>query len=629
VLLLLIGASLLLLRAINRRLAPRRARSILQSAKDRERPVGIGWRIIRGRIVEGWAETPVGREWRRARRSDRLVVESEGERVVVAGNVRVVLGAAGRDDAEARAVMRVAETDEVYVAGTLRRTDDGTWEVAASASSLDRFVELTASAPAPVGGRMSTAGAVCWAILLAVGWYMGLRAVGQHALAEARRASGPFSEVASLDALAIAAAVPVSHGDALDLLESRLERQFERTEEALELWIELVERHGCAYRKMTELRRYEEGLAAARRCGTRQDEAAALALLGRYEEAAAIADDGSDVALVSRMALGRWLEAARGIERGSTRSCFSAYLRVLGGEPAAFDSAPRGDSVCDLLKAVLRPRDEAVRLLDGAAVEEHTRASILRYDLLAALGHGRAGGSYSALSTFADRTVWFSDARLGHAEEIDPRDFRPMVLQNAYMGRVLRDLYRGDFSAARSNLSIGLGVHLYSPIMHEDMVLLDPSTPPLLPFFWEPGSMYRVRDLDYANTAILCEGHSAERAFLDAARGDGTKLAALARACKFYASAVLELVSVGRGVVTARTEIAAALRLQQMASISGGSVGEIPFQLVHDLMLNREVARAFGDDEQVRRLQVIIDRHVAVLDDPNRALPLLVLDALP
>ena len=52
---------------------------------------------------------------------------------------------------------------------------------------------------------------------------------------------------------------------------------------------------------------------------------------------------------------------------------------------------------------------------------------------------------------------------------------------------------------------------------------------------------------------------------------------------------------------------------------------DVPFEVVETAARTREMSRAIGDTEEAARWQTIIDRHVAVLADPQVVIALLFL----
>lgn len=616
-LLLLAAGSWLALARTYRWLASRRARSLHRWAKGRARPIEVGWGVVRGRIVSGFAETTEGLEWRRARRSDELLVDVDGERIPILGDVRVVLGASRHQSAETgRVVRRVAEGDEVYIAATAARQDDGGWTLSHPPRLFDAFVELTASDYAAPNGRLAASWAISWVFMFTAGWAAVLYGIGQRAISNATSHHGGLAAIASFDALAIAAAMPGSHDRSLDLLETHLERDFEQTEEALQLWVELAERDGCATGRLFAMQRYEDAVAAARRCGSRGDEALALLYLGRYDEAAAVAPEGSDTAAMALIARRRWDEAARQVERNGP-SCFSAYLRSLSGDDSTFEHVVGNDMLCRLLRAAALPPDAAAERFLELRLAKGDEWFGLRQALLEVVTAPEPDAYVATgdLGAWPEPTVWFADQRIARAQGTSRS-----ALRELYRQRMQLALYRGDLHAARVELGIATALTPQDPPEGEmaDLWLLDSSLPkpPHLRTHVEIGDLRETGEIDHDLT-LSCNDGSVAPAFAAAVRGDGAALADVARRCELDASAWGTLVAVGPLIKSRRKELAAALRFfRDRASGTG------PFEAIQLAFRTRELSRAYGDHEEVARNQAIIDRHYAALSDPQVALAL-------
>ncbi|MCW5803956.1 MAG: hypothetical protein KIT31_16395 [Deltaproteobacteria bacterium] len=110
--------------------------------------------LLRGRIAKGSATTTVKRDVAANQRSDELVLDLEGEQVVIAGEVDVEVQ---HGSSEVSSFFRRSHTrtvragDEVYVAATAARSggDGATYREASVAWTLDGVTRLAAVRPAP------------------------------------------------------------------------------------------------------------------------------------------------------------------------------------------------------------------------------------------------------------------------------------------------------------------------------------------------------------------------------------------------------------------------------------------------------------------------------------------------
>ncbi len=136
-----------------------------------------------------------------------LVVDIDGERADVLGDVRVWLGGSGTSQRR-YSTRQIAVDDTIFVTGTLAVDPDLGWVVTKSPSSQDGFVNDTADsyeAPVvPLAFPLMT----MWLVIFTGCWLLVLSRLGDAALERAVRDSTVHTEIASMDALAVAAAMP-------------------------------------------------------------------------------------------------------------------------------------------------------------------------------------------------------------------------------------------------------------------------------------------------------------------------------------------------------------------------------------------------------------------------------------
>src|SRR5689334_6065513 len=83
---LLVLASCWLVSRCREAVACWRIRSVVRWAEARVRPLEHGWGVLRGRIVTGFAETIDSPARHQLQRSEKLVIEIDGELVAIDGN---------------------------------------------------------------------------------------------------------------------------------------------------------------------------------------------------------------------------------------------------------------------------------------------------------------------------------------------------------------------------------------------------------------------------------------------------------------------------------------------------------------------------------------------------------------
>ena len=71
-----------------------------------------------------------------------------------------------------------------------------------------------------------------------------------------------------------------------------------------------------------------------------------------------------------------------------------------------------------------------------------------------------------------------------------------------------------------------------------------------------------------------------------------------------------------------RPELAA--RIPYLHTLFGTSFNDVPFVIVRDAALHRDLAKLSGDTDGAKRWQALIDRHLAALADHDRLVAMMV-----
>jgi len=235
---------------------------------------------------------------------------------------------------------------------------------------------------------------------------------------------GPLvpARLGALDAVSLAAATPGNRDAALDEIEARFARRYQRTPLALAAWQEVARvRGGCGGElRMRTAEDQIDGLAAlARSCDDGPAAADALRALGFHDEAYARHPPGagrgweSRADLVAVVAAGRWQDAAARL------ADWRARLRALDGKPrtglACLAQWLRGRAGGPALAARIEhdPRAPLCAVIDALSLPREAQA-------IALAAVAGAGGPLALDARDADGTVealaWAAGAAL------DPRD---------------------------------------------------------------------------------------------------------------------------------------------------------------------------------------------------------------
>jgi hypothetical protein len=643
-------------------------------------------------------------------RSDGLWLDCDGERVDLIGPVRVLRGSCGQasrglpralpeairaqepDPGQAARLAIIADGDVVIARGRLARRASaaevndyrapaGGWVLEPDELLAIEAIAERVAAPAVPLARASAI------LLLALGAGLAIIAMhgaGRLAVSRARsvdheaRAPRVPLELHALDAVALAAAMPGTRADALGLLDDRLRRRTESTEETLELRRRLAGLLGCR-EEASELQRqgrYADMLATADGCGDAGQAAQALLWLGRYGEATARASaSGSDLGLrdqgAAAIGAGRWADAARiaadlraalADRRRPTYlteeqakaivarvDCSEQLFRLRAGEaPAAgkLHAMAGRDPFCKLFDAISSPLDRQSSALAGTPIGEDATLEFAVQALEWAAG-GHATEVQPGTDLFDAISLRVVPQRLARnallaplalATSTDPPGTEGHVRTHTWMAA--HEYLRGDLARARSEaLLAGGGDHEAGyPRQHAASFLVSlalrtgaplpypvdspPSLHPSLQDLVRLRQGMPSREGGLGGPSRHCE-ERADRAMQAAFAGDGAPLADLVRAC-MPMQRIETIVAVLPLVQRGRARLAAAFRALDDDSLALVMADDVPFGAISTFALRRDLARLAGDDAGAAGWQAIIDRHMAALADRQRLTAMIV-----
>ncbi len=572
-------------------------------------------------------------------RDEGVYLDIEGERIDFDGEIVVGCGSENRtsywrspvgapaleEGVKQRAPQRlslVRKDDEVLVAGVLRRAAAGDADYRDSAGGwrIEPFprqgaVGLVAknykarAMPASPVRTLMTFGVSAVLLLL------GMRTCG------AIEESGHDRDPDRVHSLSIAAAMPGTRQDALEDLDRVLLEV--RTPDHVDQAIALRElEHGCAaaVELMFQESRYEQALAAARRCDLGAREIDASILLGRYEEARtsrALANGGTSAQreLVA-IATGHWADAATVAEPCSA-ALFGAFAKPTGTVPPALSA---GDARCALLGTTLLPGDALGRIAE-ITTDRDRDAQLAR-----ALATVAAGRSESADIELAARALTDGDSREPISETVwvsKPGDVTA--------ARAVYETYRGNFDAAQAIAgSLIKGADADDSVAAQRFAALIAvrAGRPVPPAWLEhdealaPSSGFRDADLG-AVFEILRGGSSPSLTrgaygLSNAMEGDGRALATESR--ELTLTDGIKLVAVLPRVQVHRDEV-----IDFMNALPGQllSAADAPFAVIRAAAMRRDVARATGNTDGVAQWQRVIDGQLGALGTRERLIGLL------
>lgn len=382
----------------------------------------------------------------------------------------------------------------------------------------------------------------------------------------------------------------------------------------------------CPVTEILQAVRLDDAVAAAERCGTREDKLWANLFAGRFEDAERhlAPSDGVQPALRIEVALGHWNEAAGRLESAidadhaaanAPDRCVVALFRSFAGEAGAFDRLSRLelDARCQVLRALTLPRAEQAAALRGirgdlALLARATTSAPVTRAWLESISWGGSLFEW-------DRAMWF----MPFIAEQHPRAKAPRLGDVLHREAIGRAIVRGDLAAAHRELSAIQSLEMRE-IASFDLALVEGG---------RLDSNYRselaaMRNDGIATRDLLFFGviddpckTTLGSAALTALGGDGGPLAHALKECKVYLPSVSDWAAMLPRVHQHRAALALALRSQWDPTMVYTSV-YIPFELVNKLTARRTLAALSGDSEEAQRLQVIIDRHTAPLADLHK-----------
>jgi len=669
----LVIASLAALAFVRARIARRRARVAIKERLRAEPSSSSDNVTLSGELCEGFAITLTQGERQTSSRSDALSLLVEGERIALEGDVRIEHGSREQStwlriprdlpsDLEGwptrlrPTITRAIEKGDRVIVTASERTkpgdNPGYRDQAVQRALEGRDGPILISAREAVGKSRSLGFAWVVPILLFTGmWSLALWKVGATALKHVGDDVNNISHLEGLRPASIAAAMPGSRDKLFEELDRHLWDL--RSQESLDLKLALADYHGqCPYLTLFRNARFEEALAAARRCGSLSSIATALAYLGRYTEAAPLVSArGNNWYLATTIAIATsdWQRAALGADRlaedykqrdrrqyytdaDATRfsagaRCLGALFRFYAGEKQTFaDITDReGNAQCSMLETLTLPDAEQVRLFaDMRFDDDDIHARIQARALWRA-----AGGASRTLDHIdnellydIDHEPWFGALAAQVYRGNDPEVLRVLDVEHA-VGAVIR----GDFAQARDELqrAIGHGLSPFHAQFLEMQIALHEGTTAMPAHGWSeldtladiirPRAGAEPEAIQAYPEQCIAEANAAIRS---AQLGDGGALAAVLTRCSvFYGSSERALLGVLPLVKANRSALSRALRLHR-DSLTTYSLDWIPFHLINDLVGYRELARFSGDAEEARVLQDIIDRNSAVLADRRK-----------
>ena len=631
--------------------------------------------VVRGRIVEGTAMS-VSQETASEDLSTALVLDCGGERVELAGTIRVEQGTAVRASmrrpkelspalprGEPTVVRSVKVDDEVIAIGLLApapapgeaasyREAKPNWTL----TSADEPIRVLATRPRATPLPLSISQRVGALIVVVPVWFGILHFVGTTAIEHADRERALGGSLPELGAVELAAAMPGSRDKALGALRHVLRgMQGPRSERALELSLGLADLEGeCPVQILSESARLEPALEAARRCGNHDEVVALLAFLGRFDEAERelAANDSGELATTLHIMTGHWKQAALGADAradriaaespgqyrtqrylshaASAQHCLAALLRTYAGVPDAFAKIPaRGtDRSCMILEAASKPVSEqaaAFAALPEARLEDDTHDA--GYDLSARqLGYAAGGepsrydshGLSALIFMYSNARVWLAPFEIA-AHPDDPRAHETMAAYDALIGDLpaARAELPHVSDYVRDELALALalrdGAPIAATVKRGDHPGLD-----------EALALRQGMITDDVQRYMDPERGGTFRRDLDRAlHGDGDGLvAALQEEFLQWQAFAIPVLGVLPRITQHRDHALAALRMFR-DTLTTYSTDHLPFRLLDYLILYRDIARVAGDTEDAARWKTIVDRFVKMLGDRQKLTALL------
>ena len=617
--------------------------------------------------------------WREDR--GRRWLDCGGEPVELDGEIRVLRGTRARWRwRDPGPIHRVADGDEVLAHGRLaRRADDAaaSYREPAVAWMLGPRrvvtpIEISALAPVACPAPLGARGVMLFAAF-AVAACFALNAIGQRALAHdwSNRTERPMPGLDPLDPAVIAAALPGTRDDALHLLAHMFDNDIIRTPGTVEMSIALAGLRGCdaELSKLFEEARFEQAVARAAACGSPHEQARALLLLGRFDEAADIPEpvtEPGNVCNAASIGAGRWRAAAMTTGPGNALlgsldddsytkrrelvtnhfECVAELFLVHAGDPEAAERLHErartvfGDP-CRVTDALLLPIDQQAAALTAARAILAEDTPLLRtVDLLLWTLRGDPPDSERFTSPLLEPR--FTDLRPDdHAAWLAPFAVAADS-PRAHAWMAVRQVYAGDWHAAHAEARAvhasltGDDWRRFDPQQLDLEIQLREGAPRLdLEPFDEHAGFRQSTASDHAALRWGVVSRSVVHAFMPyaystlepaqvamraAARGDGGPLAEIVeRSNGPWLAGSAAILSVLPKLTHGRERLAGALQ-----SIGGPRTYEL-FGYLRSLAVWRDVARASGDLATAARCQVILDRYVKMLSDRDKLIAFLLL----
>jgi hypothetical protein len=597
---------------------------------------------LRGRAATAYAEN--GKVI--CERTTELVLESDGQRVELRGDVQVVGAtrtAASRcriprgflavTERGAWRALEVRDGDPVIATGALTNIASG--ESADYREHAGRWVmeprttvpviELFAARPRvspPIVHPVRLALAL--AVSAGLG-YLALWGAGAWLVRGAHRAGhAPLYAIDPSSKLALASALPHVRGEALDELSRRMQRDYARTDDVVETRFRLAELiGGCRARAALELaeQHFGEALVTAHACGDREHEVDALIYLGRYKSALRVGPVTPEQRALTAIVTGNWGAAAVVADElahhGHAHTvdarylCLGDWFREKAGERPRLEHASYAPVTCQIILALHQTGDARLSLLRAARSNpdmSQIAAIDLADDLAWAFGDPEQplrGDSMPSIS------VLLGEDRLHRA--------RPWLASGAislrgdatgWAERAVRDAIHGDTLAADADLRHAEG--LDNALEHVDLEGLRiaiglHSSQPLSAAGRNP--LAKLVDLRTgANVPYGGDGAALARSIVEMHPTWETNAGSLL--------ATVPRMQLNTGEL--------ALALHGFLDPRATDLRHMPFDLLAEAAIRRDLARMAGDEPYALRWQATIDLQLPVLDDPDRLLALLV-----
>jgi hypothetical protein len=606
-----------------------RARRDRKLAREDRAPFEIGSRapgegpitvrgILRGGTVT-WTETSSGVK---LVRPETLWLEHEGERIDLVGEILVVRGTRATATWRTRSY-EVREGDNVIVRGTASRTTSSyreqAWKLEPDGETEP--IELCAERPASRARPIHPAWIAGLLAAFGASGYFGLRWFGKHQLDKAKETHYELRiPLTWTTPAALAAMLPGNRDRALAYLWAYYGAVLERSEDNLAARVEIAERlrgrmrwlifpndtpsdqpppTACEAGADELLRQTRFERALAKNCKSHRIDPDANLALGYYDKAGG-SQDATARAIV---------ELAGGPSAGPTdtlavpRACVSLLARALNDDSTAIRDlgvlASKNTSCALALALAYPPADRAERLAairienpDSPAGEyERARLADFRWALdptfveepdseiddelsryLLGFGPGVYGiTKRETLRRSMLRRTWLSAIAVDTARDV-------------HVYRAFAATLRGDFAAARTELAASSRTDLLQSLAVREQTGGNKSAEAVDPDGREQARRMRTSSLGWPELSMW----------------------------------ILES---GSGVTKNREELQRAVRV--LATDSRLPLPSDLLTFVHEIAVVRDVHRAVGDADQVKRWQTIIDRHLAAFADPHKRLLLV------